>query len=65
MKHKQIILPDNDDSENIWFWGSISKALGGVREQTDRQTDIQTDRQTKIQLYIYRFVPHSMTLHIR
>ena len=26
-------------SEYIWLWGSISKTLGGVREQTDRQTD--------------------------
>ena len=26
-------------SEYIWLWGSISKTLGGVLEQTDRQTD--------------------------
>ena len=25
-------------SEYIWLWGSISKTLGGVREQTNRQT---------------------------
>ena len=50
-------------SEYIWLWGSISKTLGGVREQTDRQTDRQTegqtDRQTdrqKLQLYYSRCI---------
>ena len=28
-------------SEYIWLWESISKSLGGVREQTNKQTDRQ------------------------
>ena len=29
-------------SEYIWLWGSISKILRGIREQTNRQTEATT-----------------------
>ena len=35
-------------SEYIWLWGCISKTVGGVREQTDKQTD------KELQLYYSR-----------
>ena len=34
-------------SESIWLWESVSKTLGGVREQTDRQ---------ELQLYYSRYI---------
>ena len=46
MKYTYPSALGNAVSEHIWLWGPISKILGEVHEQTNKQTEATT-------LYIY------------
>ena len=62
MKNTYPNTLDNVVSECIWLRGSISKTLGGVREQTNKLTEATT--LYTVYIYIYIYVCVYISIHI-